>query len=315
MATPTPAEQHIITTDRKGEFLKAVLEELRRAGDDGARARDLLDAAAPRLDLTDWELSVTDKQSNVRWEAVVHLYSIDLGKAGWITKGGGRWFLTPEGEDALQQYPASQLIREAMKLYREWKRQRDSGVSKDVAPEDVEDLAEAEEQVERAARQQAYERAVTLAREGIEDHIRSLGPYALQDLVAELLRGMGYHVRDIAPKGRDGGVDIVAYQDPLGTRSPRVQVQVKHTTSKVGPEPVRALAGVITTEGDMGLLVATGGFSPDAKQAARQSHRHVELIDLDRFLTLWDQHYDSIGTPGTSMLPLVRVPFLAPDEA
>jgi restriction system protein len=232
-------------------------------------------------------------------------------KAGWLTKKDGRWYLTPEGEEALA-LPAGDLLRESARLYREWKRGRDAEGAPVPAQDEPE---ESHDNLERAARQQAYEKAVTLARQGIEEHIRSHGPYALQDLVAELLRGMGYHVREIAPKGRDGGIDIVAYQDPLGTRSPRVQVQVKHTDSKVGPEPVRALAGVITTEGDMGLLVATGGFSPDAKQAARQSHRHVELIDLDRFLQLWDEHYDAIRTQGKAMLPLVRVAFLAPDEA
>ncbi len=49
----------------------------------------------------------------------------------------------------------------------------------------------------------------------IEDHIRSLGPYDFQKLVAELLVGMGYYVPFVVPPGPDGEVDIVAYKDPL----------------------------------------------------------------------------------------------------
>ena len=41
-------------------------------------------------------------------------------------------------------------------------------------------------------------------------------PYQFQDLVAALLRAMGYHVAWVAPPGKDGGTDIVAYTDPLG---------------------------------------------------------------------------------------------------
>src|SRR5205814_493525 len=65
----------------------------------------------------------------------------------------------------------------------------------------------------------------------IADHIRRMEPYIFQDLVAELLKGMGYYVRLVAGRGRDGGIDIVAYQDALGFASPRMKVQVKHRTS------------------------------------------------------------------------------------
>src|SRR3712207_7764782 len=63
-------------------------------------------------------------------------------------------------------------------------------------------------------------------------HIASLGPYDFQNLVAELLRAMGYHVPHVSPPGPDGGIDIMAYRDPLGTTAPRIKVQVKHRQSK-----------------------------------------------------------------------------------
>lgn len=39
---------------------------------------------------------------------------------------------------------------------------------------------------------------------------------------------MGYYIQSVAPRGKDGGIDIVAYTDPLGAKIPRIKVQVKH---------------------------------------------------------------------------------------
>ena len=52
--------------------------------------------------------------------------------------------------------------------------------------------------------------------------------YEFQDLVADLLRAMDYHIAWIAPPGKDRGIDIIAYTDPLGASVPRIKVQFKH---------------------------------------------------------------------------------------
>jgi restriction system protein len=39
---------------------------------------------------------------------------------------------------------------------------------------------------------------------------------------------MDYHVAWISPPGKDRGIDIIVYNDPLGTTVPRIKVQVKH---------------------------------------------------------------------------------------
>ena len=52
---------------------------------------------------------------------------------------------------------------------------------------------------------------------------------------------MGYHVPFVAPPGRDGGVDVIAYKDPLGTVAPRIKAQIKHREEKVTVREVREL--------------------------------------------------------------------------
>jgi restriction system protein len=153
-----------------------------------------------------------------------------------------------------------------------------------------------------------------MSRTEINEHIDGLGPYDFQKLVAELLRAMDYFVPYLAPPGRDGGVDIVAYKDPLGTVAPRINVQVKHRDQKVDVKTVRELEGLLRREGDIGLIVSSGGFTKDVEIEIRHSNKHIETMDLDRLVSLWQQHYEKISETGKALLPLVKVYFLAPAE-
>ena len=45
---------------------------------------------------------------------------------------------------------------------------------------------------------------------------------------------------DLPPPGKDGGLDIIAHPDPLGTRSPRIKVEVKRTETRKSPLTVFA---------------------------------------------------------------------------
>jgi restriction system protein len=292
-----------VPIERVGEILHAVLTELKRVGEE-TKIKDLLNAVEPKLGLNDYELGTYPKSGYVRWRAIVHFYSIDCLKAGYITKSGGRWKLTKAGEDALKQKPA-EFILGAIRKYREWKS------SQPVAQEPEQTAEDTEEAI---VRQTAYEQAIEQSREEIEDRINSLGPYEFQKLVAELLVGMGYFVTQIAEPGRDGGIDITAYRDPLGISVPRVRVQVKHREQKIDVKEVREFQSVLRNESDIGLIVSSGGFTGGAQTEVRLSPKHIEMIDSDRLIDLWEQHYDKIRESGKALLPLVKLSFLAPAE-
>ena len=123
---------------------------------------------------------------------------------------------------------------------------------------------------------------------------------------------MGYYTPFVAPKGKDGGVDIIAYRDPLGTVSPRIKVQVKHREQSANVQEIRQLMGLLQKDGDVGIFISSGGFTPDAKTTARSSHVHVELIDLPRFIELWQEFYSKLSDEDKSMLPLTPIFFYAP---
>jgi len=64
------------------------------------------------------------------------------------------------------------------------------------------------------------------AREFIKDKISALEWAAMQELVAGILRAMGYKTR-ISPAGPDRGKDIIASPDGLGFESPRIVVGIQ----------------------------------------------------------------------------------------
>jgi restriction system protein len=89
-------------------------------------------------------------------------------------------------------------------------------------------------------------------------------------------------------------------------------VQVKHKESSASVQEVRQLMGLLQKDGDVGIFVSSGGFTPDAKTTARGSHVHVELIDLDRFISLWQEFYSKLTDEDKSLLPLTPIFFYAP---
>src|SRR5690606_15034893 len=55
----------------------------------------------------------------VRWQSILHFYTIVAIKAGFLRKNKGVWYLTDEGEEAIKLGPVK-LLETASKLYRNW---------------------------------------------------------------------------------------------------------------------------------------------------------------------------------------------------
>lgn len=287
---------------RAGELLHAALTILQHNNGE-MRGKQVLREIEKTVKLSDYERERHEKSGYIRWESVVHFYSIDAVKAGFLRKHKGVWYLTPDGEKALKLSPKD-FIDLATAKYREWKKRQDEQAS-EVPPE--------EGGLEHSApRGIAASQAIDDAKQEIADYVQALNEYDFQDLVAALLRGMGYHTPFVAKKGRsDGGIDVLAYSDPLGGSAPRFKVQVKHYEKPVGEKDIRDLSAVLSTPGDVGLFVSSSGFSEPSKTFARNNAKHIELVDLNRLIELWDEYYDKLEEEDKQRLPLRRVSFLA----
>ena len=139
----------------------------------------------------------------------------------------------------------------------------------------------------------------------IQELVSAINPYEFQDLVADLLKAMGYFIYWVAPPGKDGEIDIIAYNDPLGAVGPRVKVQVKHKIGQSIPvEPLRAFMSVIGVD-EIGLFVSSGGFTSNAREESRsQEKRKITLIDLESLMELWIEFYPKLSQEARQRLPL-----------
>ena len=283
--------------------LYAVMKEMSRRGG-SMPAKDLYPFVNENVKLTDWEKEPAGKMQYIRWTNSFQFYSIDYQKAGFIVKQKGSWYLTPEGESILKKTP-EEVMNIANAAYHEWRRLNPKEEGSDVDP--IDDNTEEENAIN-------LEMLESNARDSIKNHIASKNPYEFQKLVAALLRAMGYYTPFIAPKGKDGGIDIIAYLDPLGARTPRIKVQVKHKPdTAIGAPDIRALLGVLRA-GDIALFVTSGTFSSDAKNTGTSSREFIRLIDGEEFIDMWQDYYDKMTDEDKNMLPLKRIAFLGNNE-
>ena len=142
------------------------------------------------------------------------------------------------------------------------------------------------------------------AREFIKDKILALQWDQMQDLVAGLLRAMGYR-SFVSPKGMDRGRDIVASTDGLGLEDPKVVVEVKHRKGQMNSENLRSFIGGLRPS-ERGVYVSTGGFTKDAKYEAERSDKPLTIVDSDRLVTLLMDYYDKFDVDTRLLIPLKR---------
>lgn len=259
------------------------------------------------VDLTDWEKEILENTGNIRWQSNMHFTSVDYVRAGFLIKKKGTWTITPEGEEALKLGP-EKLRDLAWERYNAWYR------SKEPAGQEKPEVQTEEESDPAKETMIELETLEERAANGIREYLKSKNPYEFQDLVAALLKAMGYYIQSVAPRGKDGGIDIVAYTDPLGAKTPRIKVQVKHKPdTATGAADVRALLGILKA-GDIALFVTSGTYSTDAKHAASSGDKFIRLIDGDEFIDMWQEYYDKMSDDDKNMLPLKRISFLGSNE-
>jgi restriction system protein len=292
--------------ERTGEFVQKLFEIL-IANPDGLQARDAIEALGKKFTLTPYEEGEYASGGGRRFDKIVRFATVDCAKAGWLLKQSGTWSITESGKAAYKTFKnPGDLYKEAARLYRAWK----LGQSEKAA--DTPDVA-LEEALDKNT-SVTFEEAEDQARTEVQDYLSKINPYEFQDLIASLIKAMGYYVSWNAPPGKDGGVDIIAHPDALGTKPPRIKVQVKRNSDRIAADGVRAFLALIN-EDDVGLYVALGGFTKDAEDFARnQERRKVTLINLDRFHKLWIENYPRLSDAARKRFPLSPIWFLTPSD-
>lgn len=169
-------------------------------------------------------------------------------------------------------------------------------------PQQQSEVVENDEESEEQILENLEERAL----EFTKDRINRLGWEEMQELVAGILRAMGYKTR-VSPSGPDRGKDIIASPDGFGFENPRIVVEVKHrVSSAMGAQEIRSFLGGRHND-DKGLYVSTGGFTKDAYYEAERASIPLTLMNLDDLVWALLENYEDLDVETKQLIPLKRV--------
>lgn len=161
----------------------------------------------------------------------------------------------------------------------------------------LENEIEAETEVRKDTEQRALE--------FLQDKLSKLDWDEMQELVAGVLRAMGYKTR-VSPAGPDRGRDIIASPDGFGFQPPRIVVEVKHRKGTMSAPQIRSFVGGLR-QNDNGLYVSTGGFTRDARYEADRTNQNLTLMDADDLGKAIVDHYDRMDSEARALLPLKKI--------
>jgi len=148
----------------------------------------------------------------------------------------------------------------------------------------------------------------------IATHFNKFEGYDFQEVVWGVLKAAGLYPKPMR-KGRDQGIDIEAYRDPLQIGPPRILVQVKHREGSVSGPEMREFLGAMTRKDDVGLFISSGGFKSEAQKAAEKSDRPVNLMNWDDFIGLFLEVYDKLDNEIKAEVPIDDVKVLRDPKA
>lgn len=117
--------------------------------------------------------------------------------------------------------------------------------------------------------------------EQLHERVSAMDPTEFENLVLQLMRkAYGRQVEDVQHSGRqgDGGIDGRIALDPFKLQW--AYMQAKRWKGNVGAPEVQQFAGALgSNKVTHGILVTCGGFTREARDAARQSDKSIRLMD------------------------------------
>jgi restriction system protein len=276
---------------RKGRMIQALFEEL-KAAPDGLAAKDATAGVREKVTLTPEEEGAFAQSGAEKFPKILRFATITVTKAGWMQKQDGVWTVTEVGVKALDQYPEPEAFwKHARMRYAQWKKD---------ATVDVDDDEASEEEVAEAT---SLEDAEDEARAEILGYLAKMPPLDFQTACAKVVGALGHRLAWISPPGPDGGLDFVAYADPIGATGRRIKGQAKRHQSKQDVDDVGAFLSKLKGD-DVGVLIALGGFTKNAEAMGRSDERRLVLLDGSAFVRLWIEHYAALDEEARSLLRL-----------
>ena len=317
-----------ISNQRMAEFAKNVLLILKQ-NPEGLSPNEVIKKLSEVCPPTEHE-KTSSHGGRVRFNNNIYFLNTRLFRSDATRKENGLWIITDLGKELLANFPEPEaLYHEVKRVYGQYqkalntakRRERSPSqiISQDVsaAPEQQDEEISTDDSIEDSEINSftvAYEQAKDDAFEKTCSIIDAIEGEEFQEMVAELLKAMGYYITWKTKRGPDGGVDIIICQDSLGMGK-KIKVQVKRQEAKIGAPGLRSFIGILESGGN-GIFVCTGGFNDGAKKEAIGHHdnKWVKLIDRDEFIQLWISHYTKLTDSARARLALKPVYFPVTDQ-
>lgn len=298
-----------------GQHLAFKAFEVLRDNDGHMSVTDMFDEVKDKVNIPNELLETYETNTNYPiWIILVKFFTVKCVKTGLLEKREGSWYMSEEGLKLVEK-GEKVFVQKVKKLYQEWLNQRNEEREREIQSSRLLDERIVDTDSDAPLNTEEVisdhvESQDEFALNEIQNHLRNMHFMDFQKLCGALLRGMGYYVHQDSKEGRDGGVDVWAYSDPLG-KPPSIKLQAKRfNEGKVSLKVLNDLR-LNLAEGDIGIIVTSSTFDKGCKEAAQKERgKHIELIDSARFLELWKKYYSNLSQDDRDKLPLRPVYFL-----
>lgn len=143
----------------------------------------------------------------------------------------------------------------------------------------------------------------------LRERIAEMSPSAFEQLVVDLLKGMGYggpqeNSGIVVGRGGDGGIDGLIREDRLGLET--IYVQAKRWTNTVGRPEIQQFAGALQGQrARKGVFITASTFSAEARAFPASIQTTIVLIDGAQLAELMIDH--DIGVTTAKRLDIKRI--------
>lgn len=294
------------------QFIEPILRYL-AASPEGATARDVHEAAAGALDLSEAQRQELIASGQATYKNRAGWAHDRLKRAGLSTSAKrGYWKLTDTGISYAAQHPYPLTADKVEKLAVGFMDVKLKGAP-DAIPLDGQELVDQtassatfspDDRLEQALRELREATAVNLL-----DSLLQVSPNRFEVIVLDVLHSLGYGAsrNDLQRVGGsgDGGIDGVISLDKLGLE--KVYVQAKRWQGTVGRPDLQAFYGALAGQkAKRGVFITTSGFTAQGIEFAR-SVEGIVLVDGNRLVNLMMDH--EVGVT----LRLLKLPKLDSD--
>jgi len=262
-------------------FLKPVIEILKELGGSG-NAGEVVDLVIDRMNISDEELSVVNKNGGSRIKNQVNWARMYLVNAGIIDNSTrGVWSLTDKGETF--------TLKNHDDAYRLFK-----GVQAKFKSEEQPVEEPADQEVDTVSDDSFFDDSTSLQmnhREQLISILRALPPSGFEKICQRLLRESGFKKVTVTGKTGDGGIDGegILEINPLITFKVLFQCKRYKENNTIGSSVIRDFRGAMQGRADKGIILTTSSFTKEAKkEAVRDGAPPIELVDAEGLVDLFE---------------------------